>query len=91
MAVLQADRVKENKKLVWQIENLELLRYELQFQALECEIIMFSFQSQYPQGLLGPNIQDARNLSLLLSQIRLVINADGNARETGNMYYGIIL
>jgi len=29
MAVLQADRVKENKKLVWQIENLELLRYEL--------------------------------------------------------------
>lgn len=29
MAVLQADKVKENQKLVLQIENFELLYYEV--------------------------------------------------------------
>ena len=41
--------------------------------------------------LLGTNIQDVRNLRLLLVQVRVLINADGNKRETGNMYYEIIL
>jgi len=52
MAVLQADEVKENQKLLLLIENLELLHYELQFQASECESVLLSLQSQYPQDCL---------------------------------------
>ena len=52
MAVLQADKVMENQKLLLQIGNLELLHYEFQFRALECESVLFSLQSQYQQDCL---------------------------------------
>jgi hypothetical protein len=41
MAVPQADRVKENRKLALLIENLEQLHNELYFQALSCESTLF--------------------------------------------------
>lgn len=74
--MLQADAVEENQKLILQVEHLELLHYQLKFQVLECESILSSLQSQYTQDLPDPNIQDARDVSLLLSQVRTLTTGD---------------